>query len=38
MFTLKNRVKPTNKICGKNAELITIKVGGIYTYQRALND
>jgi hypothetical protein len=27
-----NYAKPINKICGQNAEAVTMKVGGTYTY------
>jgi hypothetical protein len=30
-------IKPINKHCGQNAELLNIKVGGIYNYHCALN-
>jgi hypothetical protein len=27
-----NHIKPTNTLCGQNAELLIVKTGGTYTY------
>jgi hypothetical protein len=35
-FTLENHMKPINTLCGKNAELLTVKVGETYSYHWAL--
>jgi hypothetical protein len=31
-----NHMKPINTLCGKNAELLTVKAGGAYSYRWAL--
>jgi hypothetical protein len=31
-----NHIKPTNRLCGQNAELLNVKAGGTYSYQRVL--
>jgi hypothetical protein len=31
-------MKPVNALCEQNAELVKIKEGGIYSYQRSLEE
>jgi hypothetical protein len=37
VHTEKHIMKPINTVCEQNAELQSIKAGGIYTYHWALN-
>jgi hypothetical protein len=31
-----DHTKPINTLCGQNAELLTVKIGGIYSYRWVL--